>query len=353
MRAMRTAAASLLLAVTFLPAQTTPKGAPVRITVHAKSLEGNLSSDPADRGVSVWLPPGYEKDKKRRYPVVYFLHGFSDSDQKWFWDEKHWINLPKTLDEAAAAGPAEMIVVMPDAFTRFWGSFYSNSAVTGDWESFVARELVAYIDSHYRTLPRRESRGLAGHSMGGYGTLRIGMKFPEVFSVLYALSPCCMAPGFGAGGRGPAPDVSHVRTAGDIAQLSFGAKVMLAASAAWSPNPGNPPLYVDLPLQDGSPVAGVQQRWTANAPLAFLDQYITHLKRYKAIAFDAGDKDSSIARDSRTLDARLTAYGIAHDFEIYEGDHLNRVSERIVKKAVPLFARTLDAGAAKKQRTRR
>ncbi|MCC6292411.1 MAG: alpha/beta fold hydrolase [Bryobacterales bacterium] len=355
---MRTATASLLLAAALLPGaplpeQATPKGTPVRITVHAASLEGNLSSDPAARSVSVWLPPNYDKETKRRYPVVYFLHGFSDSDQKWFRDEKHWINLPKTLDEAAAAGSGGMIVVMPDAYTRFGGSMYSSSPATGDWESFVARELVSYMDSHYRTLPRRESRALAGHSMGGYGTIRIGMKFPEVFSALYALSPCCLSPGFGTGGRGATLDFSHVRTDADVAQLSFGGKVMLAASAAWSPNPANPPLYVDLPFQDGALVASVQQRWTANAPLAFLDQYIAHLKRYKAIAFDAGDKDSGIARDSRVLDARLTAYGITHRFAIYDGDHLNRIAGRIVTEVMPLFARTLDSGPVKKPRAAR
>src|SRR6202020_3120949 len=62
-----------------------------------------------------------------------------------------------------------------------------------DWETFIARDLVSYIDSHYRTIPEATSRGLAGHSMGGYGTVRIGMKNPGVFSSLYILSPCCMS----------------------------------------------------------------------------------------------------------------------------------------------------------------
>jgi S-formylglutathione hydrolase FrmB len=75
---------------------------------------------------------------------------------------------------------------MPNAYTRYQGSMYSSSLTTGDWENFIARELVAYIDSHYRTIPNRMSRGLAGHSMGGYGTRRIGMKHPDVFSSIYA-----------------------------------------------------------------------------------------------------------------------------------------------------------------------
>jgi S-formylglutathione hydrolase FrmB len=72
------------------------------------------------------------------------------------------------------------------------GSMYSNSPTTGDWERFVAEDLVAFIDSHYRTLAKPISRGLAGQFMGGYGALRIGMKRPDVFSSLYIMSACCL-----------------------------------------------------------------------------------------------------------------------------------------------------------------
>jgi len=297
---MKTSLALVLLVPFLLLAQ---QGSPERIKVHGRSLAGNLSADSADRDVSVYLPPSYTKDSQRRYPVVYFLHSFTDSDQKWFWAEKHWINLPKVPVEAIAAGAGEAIVVMPNAYTKFAGSMYSNSATTGDWESFVARELVAYIDSHYRTLARRESRGLAGHSMGGYGTLRIGMKNPDVFAAMYALSPCCLAPPPARSGAGQ--DFSQVRTAEDVEKPGFFGKIVLASLAAWSPNPRNPPLYLDLPPTDGSPAPELTSRIAANAPLAFVDQYITHLKRYRGIAFDAGDKDVGIARDSKALSARL------------------------------------------------
>jgi S-formylglutathione hydrolase FrmB len=317
------------------------QGTPERIKVHGKSLEGNLSADSADRDVSVYLPPSYKTEKKRRYPVVYFLHGFTDSDQKWFWDEKHWINLPKVLDQALAGGAGEMIVVMPNAFTLFQGSMYSNSVTTGDWETYVARELVAHIDTHYRTLARRESRGLAGHSMGGYGTLRIGMKNPDVFSAVYALSPCCMAPGGAA--RGPQPDLSNVRTAEDVAKLNFFQKAALAGAAAWAPNPQNPPLFVDLMPRDGNVPPDLLARLNANAPLAFVDQYISHLKRYSGIGFDAGDQEGFLGRDAKAFSARLQVYGLKHDFEIYPGNHTNHIDERIVKVAMPFFTRHLAA----------
>ena len=130
------------------------KGKIEKITVHAKSLEGNLEGDSADRDVFVYLPPSYATSGAKRYPVVYTLHGYGLHAQQWV----GFANVGG-LERAIAAGNAkEMILVAPDAFTIHNGSFYSNSKATGDWESFVAQELVAYIDSHYRTLANRASQ---------------------------------------------------------------------------------------------------------------------------------------------------------------------------------------------------
>src|SRR5580658_664578 len=149
-----------------LPAQQ-PHGSVQRVVVHGKGLEGNLEGDSADRDVAVYLPPSYNAGGARRYPVVYMLHGFTDDVDNWWGVKQHFINVPAVIDKALASGSTqETIVVMPNAFTRYQGSMYSNSVTTGDWEDFVAGELVAYIDSHYRTIPEVASRGLSGHSMG-------------------------------------------------------------------------------------------------------------------------------------------------------------------------------------------
>src|SRR5690606_3444161 len=143
-----------------------------RIRVPGPSLEGNLEGDDATRDVFVYLPPSYSRDTRRRYPVVIFLHGYTSTAEAYV----RTLALPQSADNAIAGGAREMIVVLPDAFTAYSGSMYSSSVTTGDWESYIAGDLVDYIDTHYRTLARRESRGLSGHSMGGYGTVRIGMK---------------------------------------------------------------------------------------------------------------------------------------------------------------------------------
>src|SRR3984885_6065957 len=158
------------------------------LKVHSAAIEGNLEGEPTDRDVFVVLPPSYTKDKHRRYPVVYALHGYSIGAEQWM----HEIHVPQTIEGAFAQGAKEMIVVLPDSKTIYGGSMYSSSVTTGDFERFVARDLVAYVDAHYRTIPDRTSRGLAGHSMGGYGTVRIAAKYPQVFSAIYILSACCL-----------------------------------------------------------------------------------------------------------------------------------------------------------------
>jgi enterochelin esterase-like enzyme len=325
--------------------QTTATGKIERIKVHGKSLEGNLSQDAPERDVSVYLPPSYATEPTRRYPVLYFLHGFTDSDEKWFGLVKHWINLPAVLDKAFAdTAMREFIVVMPNAFTRFAGSMYSSSPVTGDWERFVSEDLVAAIDTKYRTVRRREARGIAGHSMGGYGTLRIGMKNPKVYAGMYALSPCCTAASMTAQSRPEAGTKAEaVKADAEFDKADFMTKAAIATAAAWSPNPKAPPFFIDLGVKDGKVQPRIMEKWAANTPLAMIDQYIWNLKSMSLIALDSGTKDEPIAGGVRSLHEVLTTYDLPHFFEIYEGDHLNRIADRIETKVVPMFSKLFEA----------
>ncbi|KAB7731143.1 esterase [Rudanella paleaurantiibacter] len=326
-------------------AQNTPArtGKVERIKVHGKGLEGNLAGDSPDRDVSVYLPPSYQTDRNRRYPVIYFLHGFTDSDDKWYGFTKHWINLPTVVDKTLADGKTgEFIIVTPNAYNRYFGSMYSNSVTIGNWEDFVAYELVDYIDKNYRTLPQASSRGLAGHSMGGYGSIRIGQKHPEIFSSLYLLSPCCMLPAMnGPGNPEMVASMEGVKTQADLEKAGFFTKAMFASAASWSPNPTNPPFYLDLPTKEGVLQPTVIAKWAANAPLASIDGYIGNLKQLRALAFDAGSKDASIAANNKVLNSVLTNYGVKHTYEEYDGDHINKIAERIEQKMLPFFTQHL------------
>ena len=307
------------------------------IKVHGVALEGNLEGNAVDRDVFVFLPASYEKEKSRRYPVLYALHGYSISAEQW----THEIHVPQTIEGAIAQGAKELIVVLPDSKTVHNGSMYSSSVTTGDFEQFIAHDVVAYIDSHYRTLPNRDSRGLVGHSMGGYGATRIGMKHADVFGSLYIMSPCCLS---ARPARPANPEIEKaleaVKTPEDSAKLQFFARAQLASAAAWSPDPKNPPLYLDLPTKNGEPQPEVLAKWTANAPLAFIDQYIDNLRRYRSIAIDVGDQDG-LRVDTEKLHDVLDKYGIANSFELYSGTHTSKVADRFQNHVMPFFSKNL------------
>lgn len=312
-----------------------------RITVHGPALDGNLEGNAANRDVLVVLPPTYATDSSRRYPVVYALHGYSIGAEQWARE----IHVPRTIENAFAQGARDMIVVLPDAKTLHNGSMYSSSVTTGDFERFIARDLVAYIDAHYLTLATRESRGLVGHSMGGYGATRIGMKHAEVFGSLYIMSPCCLsARGVGRDAAALEKTLGSVSSPTETATMPFFTRAQLAAAAAWSPNPRNPPFYLDLPTKDGTPRPNVLARWAANAPLAFVDQYVGDLRTYRAIAMDVGDQDG-LRGDASALHDALEAYGLVHMFEIYPGTHTSKVADRFQNHVMPFFSRSLCADA--------
>ncbi|HSB28492.1 MAG TPA: alpha/beta fold hydrolase [Pyrinomonadaceae bacterium] len=307
------------------------------IKVHGTALEGNLEGDAVDRDVLVYLPHTYNRQKSRRYPVVYALHGYSIGAEQWVRE----IHVPQTIEGAFARGAKEVIVVVPDSKTLHNGSMYSSSVTTGDFEKFISRDLVSYIDGHYRTIPNRLSRGLVGHSMGGYGATRIGMKHADVFGSVYIMSPCCLSPRpVGPANPEVAKALEAVKTPEDSAKLPFFSRAQLASAAAWSPNPRNPPLFLDLPTKDGVSQPDVLARWTANAPLAFVDQYVGDLRQYRAIAIDVGDQDG-LRNDASKLHEVLDRYGITNSFEIYQGTHTSKVADRFQNYVLPFFSRTL------------
>lgn len=305
------------------------------ITIHGPSLVGNLQGNSADRRIFIVLPPSYADVPTRRYPVVYLLHGFMMT-------ANDLMGLAKVENGATAAfagGATEMILVVPDTITLFGGSAYSSSPTVGDFENFIARDLVAFVDARYRTIADRRSRGLAGHSMGGYGVLRIGMKHPDVFSSLYALSPCCLAP------RNISSDYGRKLEAMALPQIEasdLGTRSTFAGAAAWSPAPDKPPLFLDIGTKNGIVQNDVVARWAANAPIAMLPQYLPALRHMTGIAIDIGDRDELLASDS-WMHRELERYGIAHDWEVYPGDHMNHIADRFTNRVMPFFGRHLRA----------
>jgi S-formylglutathione hydrolase FrmB len=333
------ATAAAALALTALPAQAQnitappppiPAGLTVEeIKVHGASLEGNLEGNDVDRQVMVVLPPSYGRDKKRRYPVVYYLHGFAIDGRNFY----NYMHVPEAVAHNAAKGQ-EFIVVVPDTLTKLGGSMYSSSVTTGDFKAFVAKDLVAYIDSHYRTIARRAGRGLAGHSMGGYGVWTIGMTYPEMFNAIYAQSACCVS-----------PRVETVESAKKLTEVpldagvkaDFGTRAALSSMVAWSPNPKNPPYFADPPYKDGKVDPLVMALWANNSPLAMVPSHVWALKSYAAIGSDVGTKDGLI-RDDTAIHEMLDRQGVPNTWATYEGTHTDHIAQRFDEVVLPFFA---------------
>ena len=267
---------------------------------------------------------------------MYALHGYSIGAEQW----SHEIHVPQTIEGAFAQGAKEMIVVLPDSKTVHNGSMYSSSVTTGDFEHFIAHDLVAYIDAHYRTIPERTQPRVGGPL---HGRLWCNPHWHEACRCVR--QPVHHEPLLSvAAAAAPNPEVEKaleaVKTPEDSAKLSFFPRATLATAAAWSPDPKNPPLYLDLPTKDGQPQPDVLAKWTANAPLAFVDQYIGNLRQYRAIAMDVGDQDG-LRVDTAKLHDVLDKYGIANSFEIYPGTHTSKVADRFQNHVMPFFSQNL------------
>jgi S-formylglutathione hydrolase FrmB len=175
--------------------------------------------------------------------------------------------------------------------------------------------------------------------MGGYGTWRIGMKHPELYSSIYAMSACCL--GLYSAEDGGMAAAAGIHTLEQAAEAGIGAKVQLTLAAAWSPNPKKPPLYFDFPIEHGELQPLILAKWNANVPLTMIDQYIPNLRTFDAIGMEVGRQDGLIGVNTQ-LSEVLTSYGIEHSFETYEGNHTNKVAERYETRVLPFFSRVLE-----------
>lgn len=321
-----------------------------RDSVPAPALKYNMVGDPTWDRVSVYLPPSYNASPRRRYPVLYFLHGFAADDRALIKGAYQNMNIRISMDSLIRNGEIhEMIVVMPNARNAFDGSFYTNSPVTGNWEQFIVRDLVNYVDHKYRTLRTRKARGIAGHSMGGYGALRVAMRHPETFSAVYALSAYDLAftdsveRGYDKNWRA----AMSLTDWQQFAKAGFITNLLLAFGAANAPDAGNPPFFEDLPyIASGDSLVldqRIARRWSAR-PLEMVPEYAANLRKL-AISFDAGTQDGfkDIPVRAAELDRMLTNLGISHGFELYTGGHGDHIRSRMESKVLPFFSRELQA----------
>lgn len=347
-RRARVLLAALAFAACATPAARTSGPAPgqlVRDTVDAPSLAGNRLGDPARREALVYLPPGYAASG-RRYPTLYVLHGFDAPLQAF---ETGRVPIRVLMDSLIAAGRARpMIVVVPDARNAYGGAFYTNSPVAGNWADFVARDLVAHVDRRYRTLRRAASRGIEGHSMGGFGALTLAARNPDVFGAVYAASPCCFGPRMLDDLAAAWPAALALADRAAVRAAAFQPRLVFGLATALTPAPERAPLFVELPFRPGPDGALIRndaayRRWVALTPSTLVRANADGLRRLGGIRFDVGTSDAftHILPNLRELSAALDSAGIRHTFQSYPGDHVSGLRPRFASEIIPFFSAAL------------
>lgn len=343
------------------PTRTTtsiPLGVEV-IQIPAPSLKGNLLGDPLEQSVQVSLPPSYDRSEAR-YPVVYFLPGFGSSPV----GENDFFPFDQLASEIASGQLKEMILVVPNGINLLQGSFYVNSPVTGNWEDFIVKDVVGYIDSHYRTLPKPEGRGIGGYSMGGFGAINLAMRHPDLFSAVYLISAALFdEQGLQDSHMFDTPNKpgAFLRTFAEIKQMPRdqalhamgnleGAQgFAMAYGAAFAPHPQLGLPYFDYPYEvkgdEVIRIPAVWKRWENGFGnwKEKIKEFQANLASLNGIVIDYAAEDgySWIPRGSQYLSKRLTASGIPNQIYSYKGNHGDRLEERLMTIMLPFFSQVL------------
>jgi S-formylglutathione hydrolase len=340
--------------------------------IPAPSLAGNLFDDSTQQPIAIYLPPSYETTKTR-YPVIYFLPGFGDGITLYLDGTYQGFKLQATMDSLIRVGAIkEMIVVIANGRNRLGGSFYTNSSATGNWENFIAKGLVTFIDSRYRTILAAGARGIAGHSMGGSGALSLGMRHPDIFGSVYAMSPGL----FDENGLSESPMFTDSKTIRDYLYLESELKTLtrpeattrlgvifdsllsnqrwdlvftLAYGAAFAAHPSANAPHIDYPylVRNDSLVldSTTWKRWEKGfGDLAEkITQYRSGLGQLRAMAIEYGidDENTWIPRGCHHFSQLLTKQGIQHQLIPFQGGHQDRLGVRMSQFMLPFFSEHL------------
>lgn len=318
--------------------------------IQSTSLRNNKLGISATRRVVIYLPPGYDASSAQRYPVIYFFPNPLDSSFRDIFDKQ---NAQHVLDAAIAFGIIRPVLfVVPDMTTPLGSTWYVNSPVTGNWDDFIVRELVPYIDSNFRTLAARDSRGIAGTFMGAHGAIRLAMVHPEVFGSVYGLHPVGTGNGVKILAGLPNWDLmENAKTLDDVRKDGY-STIFTSIFQAHVPNPNSPPLYIDFPAHriNGQLVIDpkVMDRMRENFFLeSLIGKYADNLKSLRALKFDwaRSDLNWDHVYSNQAFTHKLNEYGIPHEAEEYNGtwnsDPNWSPEGRITTDLLPFFRRHL------------
>lgn len=344
----------------------------IQTKMPAPSLKDNLFGTPLIQPVIIYLPPSYHTSNNR-YPVIYFLPGFTTDVTELIDGTFQGMNIQVAMDSLITMGQIrEMIFIVANGRNFLGGSFYVNSPVTGNWEDFIVQDVVGFVDNNYRTFAKSSHRGISGSSMGGFGAINLGMRYPDVFGSVYSLSPG-LFDNDGLNNMGIfVPEEKILRyltkqkefaaipeTEAREAFKSFISDLYDARSAAqyfWafsyaygaalSPNPKKGVPYIDYPYSQSGDRIKVDRGILKNYINGFggqadkLDAYKANFLKLKGLTIDIGENDHYqwIVQGSRYFSQILEREGIPHQLVQHNGGHEDHLRERIEKHVLPFFS---------------
>jgi enterochelin esterase-like enzyme len=311
------------------------KGRVISHRFESKVLKSNPLRDPYIRDLIIYLPPDYAESSSRGYIAVYGLVGFGGQGKMLLNADPLKENIEDKMNRLISEKKCDrMILVLLDCFTKFGGNQYINSSATGRYEDYIIKEVVPYVDKTYNI----SDRAVWGHSSGGYGSIVLGMRHPEIFQALadhsgdsafeYSYLPDFpkALDAFREAG-GPKKWLDNFWKKPNRHQRKDGPPLnVLAMAAHYSPNLKSKEMGVDLPfdLNTGEMLQKVWNRWLSWDPIRMVEKYSSNLKKLKLIYIDCGTKDEfNLHWGARILHSKLEKMNVRHFYEEFEDGHMN------------------------------
>lgn len=304
----------------------------------SRVLKRNPLGDPHGREVTVYLPPEYDRQPRKRFPLFVDMVGFlgaGPSHTNWKAFEE---NVPLRLERLARQdkmGP--VICVFPDCFTRLGGNQYINSSALGDYADYVLEEILPEIDRRYRTLGDPKKRAVFGKSSGGYGAMVHGMRYAKhwgaiachsgdmYFDFCYRMDIPKVLNTLAKHKRSAATFLKNFYNKNKILPEDAAAIMFIAMAASYDPDP-KAPLGFHLPvdLYTGELDEKRWAKWLRHDPIHMIDNAAVkrQLRSLKGIYIDCGIKDQwHLHYGARILHLRLRTLKISHHYEEFDDNH--------------------------------
>jgi enterochelin esterase-like enzyme len=332
------------------------RGRLLELQITSEAAGDNMLGDPSTRRVSVYLPPSYELEEERRFPLLVVLAAFTGSGLKLLNWNSFDETLPQRVERLITSGEMPpCVVAMPDCFTSLGGNQYINTPVLGRWSDFIYEDLLPALARELRVLDEPQHRAILGHSSGGYGALIHVMRHGEA----WAAAACHSGDiGFDLLYRPDLPKavralskyegdhqafLTALAEAPKIRGDEFYAMMLLAMAASYDPRDDAPlgmRLPVDLHSCELDPEAWA--RWLSHDPLVLAQSEAAQhkLRDLRALHIDCGSFDEyNLHFGSRRLHAALSAAKIDHDYEEFPDGH-SKVAYRL-DLSLPKLARAI------------